>query len=493
MTENTNTFAGQVAPWAASSQASSSPAAPLTTKVMNAPSGADLAPGSTANGSYQYSEPSVISTENGQKVLKSAVDTHNQDMVNLRTATDAKTTTPDASKTWAMQQVGGVTADEAKASGLDLSQYNYDAESGYFLPLAGSKSQQDQFSNDKKVINDAFSTQMANMDAATRSLIDSIKGIYSDRIAAQADVNRRELQGFNTMNLRDGTSRYAGGVAQSILTADENAGLDRIAKIAHEESGLLASANENLTNKKYTAFMDDRAAIDKLTAERSATLKDLQTKAIAYQTKQRDEVKAATRDSAISTLMEQGITDPTAILKSINAKGGQYSAKEVKDALTNLSPTDKYKDLSASTRDFFIMKEKNLLPDSVKNLPEGQQLLAYLRQEKQAVTIGKATSPTTGTNPTPNEISDATAIFSNLDPKWGNNVMGPDGRVDPYIYRRLYDHWITPKSLGGLGHTPASFLKSFPINTHIDPHDMELPILAPIIPNKKPSTTQNGA
>lgn len=227
-------------------------------------------------------EVSVMSTDGGHQVLNEAIDKHN-DQVGALTPPEPGTPPAgggaapkaDPATAAAMKQIGGVTAEEAKASGTDLTGYSYDSGSGYFLPSNGTKAQQDQFAKDKQSIDAAFSGQMASMDGQTAALVATIQSVYGGRISAQQDINRRELQGFDTTNVRLGTDRYAPGVAQSILTADENEGLKRISAIQDEMLGKVQDAQTALQNKEYTAFMDHRNAIDKLTADYKSNLKDI--------------------------------------------------------------------------------------------------------------------------------------------------------------------------------------------------------------------------
>lgn len=282
-----------------------------------------------ANTPNPTSEPTVISSTNGKSVLDSYAEKHASDMAGLSGTQQAGAATgnvrdgsaPSNTTTSAMKSIGGLTAEEAKSSGINLESYNYDTKSGYFIPKASTQPADTQYEADQKKINDSFSAQMASFDAATQSLVDSISSIYSGRIAEQQDVNRRELQGYNTMNIRGGTSRYAGGVAQSILTADENAGLERIRKIANEEAGLIAQAQESLVNKKYTAFVQQRQELDTLRKERLATLKDLNDKATAVQaatTKRTQELNdqlTAAKTDALKTATKYGA--PASVLANI--------------------------------------------------------------------------------------------------------------------------------------------------------------------------------
>lgn len=208
-------------------------------------------------------------------------------------------TKPSTTQTDAMKTAGGVTAEEAKAAGIDLSSgYTYDQNSGYFMPSQNNSSNNsDQLTPDQvrsnyqgeiDKANETFRTMIGGMDAGTQALVTSLNNIYQDRINAQSAVNRNELSSFNTMNIRGGTSRYAGGVAQSILTADENAGLDRIKAISNELADKISTANNNLQDKKYAAFVDNRNEIDKLRTEANAQIKDLHDQAVAKAKDDRD-------------------------------------------------------------------------------------------------------------------------------------------------------------------------------------------------------------
>lgn len=229
-------------------------------------------------------EPAVISTQQGKDVLDAETAKHNAEMAALGKSQQPQTTDTPAPKVsdttiQALKAQGGLTADEAKASGTDLTNYTYDTNSGYFMPKDGATQANETYKAETEKINSTFDKYMAGLDASTQALIESYKGLYADRMRAQQEVNAHEAAAYNTMNIRGGTDRYAGGVAQSIMTAEENAGLERIAAIGREEAAKIAEANQNLSEKKYTAFMDNRREVDELRKERNATIKDLNDRA----------------------------------------------------------------------------------------------------------------------------------------------------------------------------------------------------------------------
>lgn len=293
-----------------------------TTSLPKTYQGGEMMP---AFGSAEYNSTSSLSSTNGASAITAAVTDHTAETT--PETTTAKDVSAPKTKNTAMQSVGGITADEAQVAGVDLNQYTYDMGSGYFLPKKGTASDQNQMSADEQAINDAFGAQVKSMDRATRDLVNSISGLYSSRIQAQQEANRRELATFNTMNVRYGTQRYAPGTAQGVLTADERVGLDRIRAIAAEEAAAIAQANQNLSDKKYQAFMDNRKEIKDLRTERLNTIKDLQEKAIAAEKEQRD------RLNALTDLLNK---EKTSILTSAV---GNNAPPEVQDLINNAQTT----------------------------------------------------------------------------------------------------------------------------------------------------------
>lgn len=256
------------------------------------------------------SEPAVISTQSGQKLLDSHVADHTQDMQNIGTsnpvydtktgalttygqqigAKDVNGTSGNTSKVseatvTAIKAQGGVTADEANASGINVNDpnaYTYDTNSGYFLPkTAPNPADAINATYQKQADNatDTFNGMMSNFNSAEQAIVQGLQNDYAGRVQDQMDINAHQLAGTNTMNIRNGTSRYAGGVAGSIFTAEENYGLQKINDIKNQLQSAIADADQKLQDKQYTAFVDQRNYIEKLNADKSAALQNLQDEA----------------------------------------------------------------------------------------------------------------------------------------------------------------------------------------------------------------------
>lgn len=278
---------------------------------------------------------SSLTSGNGASTIDKAIVDQKNDLANIATTPSTAATPAPAKKSFerntALESIGALSSEEATAMGtspsLLQSQYTYDPNTGYHIPKGSTVEDQTNQSYDtaEKKIIDQFAEQTAGMDKATQNLVNSISGIYSARIADQAEANRRELATFNTMNVRYGTSRYAPGVAQGVLTADERAGLDRVNKIAMEEAGLIAQANQSLTDKKYNAFIAQRNELGDLRKEKINQLQKLQDRA----DKVRSEKMAAEKD-ARDFAYKQGQDE---ILNDLTSKKFSYQQKQ--DAIDN--------------------------------------------------------------------------------------------------------------------------------------------------------------
>lgn len=423
-------------------------------------------------------EVSTLSTDKGQQVLDSAQTDHSADMARITAANanlnNTKTDTPEKP----VPAAGALSYDEAKTLGVDLNTATFDPTTNTYLPSTevGQKKQvTDKLKSDEADINSAFSGFAATADASTQNLINSITAMYGAQIEAMKEQNRRSLGTLSSFGVRQGTSRYAGEVQQGLLSAEERAGLERINNITAQMSSKIAEANSNLTDKKYQLFLKNREEISTLRKDAQKTLIDIQDKAIKRQEETKKAEIQSSRDSAIAGLMEQGVTDPTQILGYLNFKqdgtptGGNFTAKEVADSVKSLAPEGDLKSLTGTTRNFYILKQKGMLPDSVTSLPEGEQLFSYLRQEKAASTIYKNNSKNPLT-PEP-QTTDVSAVLNTLSDKTprdgGYSILGADGYVDPFVYKQLYDNWTGP----GFNYSPQDFVKHFPPKNYINPTD----------------------
>jgi len=277
----------------------------------------------------------VISSDAGVATINNAIADHSKDITKLQpTTTTVDTTTKPtvATKNTALEKIGAVTASEANATGMDLTGYVFDNTSNYYVPKANTNAGQldQQYEKDKAEINSAFTSRLASFDAASRAIVDSIQGIYSARIQEQQDLNKRSLERYGTLGIRGGTGRYAPEIQNSILTGEEREGLKRIKTIAAEEAAAIAKAQQELTDKKYTAFVDSRNQINDLRKERQSQLEKLQEIAakeqmrIAEANQKEKETLAKYKNDALMELGKSGVTD-------VNVINGVKNAQDVSE------------------------------------------------------------------------------------------------------------------------------------------------------------------
>ena len=251
---------------------------------------------------------------------------------------------------------------------------------------------------------DSLIEKFSNYNVDTDPTFTADKNNIIQGYAALKQEARRagEEMGRNlrTISLRQGISRYNPEGAVRAHEAVLGRITDKLADYVSEEASAISKARAAHQAGKFSEFNNQINILDKVRTNKAATLTELNKTITEAKKKIQESVTKATRDSAIAGLVSQGITDPKDILETLNFDDagnqvGDFSLKEIDDALKALSPDSKLEKLSGATRDFFVLKGQGLLPSSVASLPEDEQLFAYLRQQKQASTLGSGGSKIT--------------------------------------------------------------------------------------------------
>lgn len=272
-----------------------------------------------------------MSTDAAKGTLNTAVTAHNADVTAITPkppAPAAGGSTTDPATDAAMKQAGGVTAQEAQAAGIDLSKYTYDPDTRAYFPTNGTVGQQNQYQTDLNTVNSAFQNQGNLLGAATSATIASLQAIYGQRIAMQTQINQAQQASTNTQNIRGGASRYAPGVAGSILTAEEQSGLQKISDIQNELTSKINDANTALQNKQYQTFLDQRTAVDKLKSDYQTTLNGLKKSA------QDEYDKLQTNIKATQTQIQTIATDAAKNGAPASTISAILAAKTINDAIS---------------------------------------------------------------------------------------------------------------------------------------------------------------
>jgi hypothetical protein len=313
------------------------------------------------------SQVSALSSVSGSKIIGESILEHTQDMGPKPTTTETASPTKGDDVATAMKKINGITAAEANATGANLDDYILDTNSGFFIPknktlVGGAES---SFKQDEDYVNQTFSNFGQQIDNSTNGLISLYKQLFSGRIKAQEEANRRELEAYKTLNTRLGTSRYAPGVAQGVLTADERVGLDRINKIVLEEASLIAQAEQSRVDKKYSLFVKQRDEIKEIRKEKKAEVEKLLKAAQEEQKKVKEREIQSTRDAVIADLVKQGVKDPAEIMGLLQEQAAaqgtktDFTADEIEKALKIFSPDADLAGLSPDFRTYNYLKKIN--------------------------------------------------------------------------------------------------------------------------------------
>lgn len=114
-----------------------------------------------------------------------------------------------------------------------------------------------------------------NMDARSASMMENIKTRFAQRRAQQENINARLLGGTTVAGIRSGRNRYATEIQDSIIAAQESAGLQRIAELDAQEQQLLLEAEAANDDKQYRLLTDRMGAYEKASKEKRQAVLDL--------------------------------------------------------------------------------------------------------------------------------------------------------------------------------------------------------------------------
>lgn len=190
-------------------------------------------------------------------------------------------------------------------------------------------------------MNDQITAMKTQFDTTSRGMIDNIKAQFDSLIKQQTDVNTRSQASLDQSLLMGGSSRYAQQSSSGQSTTLMSYGLQQIADLNIKEQSAVLQAQQAMDagdmklmgqslQIAQQARQDKQSAAQKLSDALVKANSDLQAKKTA-----------AAQDSAIGSILSEGITDPTEILKQMNDAGYNMTAKDVADTMNNLNPNAK--------------------------------------------------------------------------------------------------------------------------------------------------------
>ena len=273
-------------------------------------------------------------------------------------------------------------------------------------PKEGDQLEQDRIELERLK---ADATKYLISDADLQQQFLGITQQWDARIADMQRINQQREASIKTTGIRLG-SRYtggAGGIFGGIISEEERQGVARIGEFEGRKQAALSAAKQaqrehnwlvyskqvDLAEKAYEAKQKEVTALNKITQEKNQKIKDKE--------------KEVSRDTTISGLMDQGITNPQQILALLNFGGGDFTAKEIADTIKNLTPEDADK-ITGKAKDFKSFIDIGLIDGTLPKLEQwkkyvdlttGDEALSVAEAEKLQVPFGTTKSQAYGIIP----------------------------------------------------------------------------------------------
>jgi hypothetical protein len=141
---------------------------------------------------------------------------------------------------------------------------------------------------------ESYITQMDQMKAAqtaaNKNLINSIQTSYNNKIKQMSTLNQIRQGNVQTAQFRSGRARYAPTLAEGAVSAEESAGLSRIAGLESQKNSLIGQAKNAAIANDYKMLNDKMNMLGKLQGQ--------QTKALQDQLKMSQDFEKQTMDKA---------------------------------------------------------------------------------------------------------------------------------------------------------------------------------------------------
>jgi len=131
-----------------------------------------------------------------------------------------------------------------------------------------------EIANELTIIDEGFS----NLDEDYASQMASITSMFGVRRAALLQLNAATMGGLTKSGIRSGRQRYANEMQTSILSAEEAAGIQRIATLNSEELMLKSELESAIRDKRWDLMNYKTDKLRELRAEKKAELSDLRIK-----------------------------------------------------------------------------------------------------------------------------------------------------------------------------------------------------------------------
>lgn len=336
--------------------------------------GFDASYAAQLTGAPVANEPAALSTVSGKENFAT----------NVQPAIDTANQTVAASSQ--LKATNAATQNESDALPQDV-QNELDAQK---TPEQIAYEQQIQsYDEQAQFVTDTYENLTLAATQSAQAQINSLTSQWNERRMLLEQQNKGVLANWNQQFIRFGQAEYSPGMTGQLLTDKEMEGARKVQELDDQYNAAVGSINSSLEEGNYA-----RAA------QMTQSLQDIKQKTldlmaenarIARETNDalRENQARASRDSAIATLISQGITDPAQMLNFLNMDQngevtGDFTADEVSKVMKALTIDGNAKNLSADLSTFQYIRDNFGLPDNIANLPPEQQYFEYLRTIKRA-------------------------------------------------------------------------------------------------------------
>lgn len=174
---------------------------------------------------------------------------------------------------------------------------------------------------------------------------DAIKQQFTQLKQNAEQINKSRQKALETAGFRLGATQFAVGITSGIVGEEIRQGQRRVAEILNQESFAISQAKQAFKSNKFTDFSRAVTALDIIRDNKSEALqnysdliKEANDKLQEQIDEQNKQLLRSTRDTAISDLVVQGITDPNEILNFLNfneegVRVGDFTIEEIGNAL----------------------------------------------------------------------------------------------------------------------------------------------------------------
>lgn len=190
-------------------------------------------------------------------------------------------------------------------------------------------------------MNDQITQMKTQFDTTSRAMIDNIKSQFDSLIKQQTDVNTRSQASLDQSLLMGGSSRYAQQSSAGQSTAMMSYGLNQIADLNTKEQTAVLNAQQAMDAGDMKLMDKSLSIAQQARSDKQAAAQKLSEALVKANGELKAKQAAATQDNAIGSILSQGITDPSEILKQMNEAGYNVTAKDVADSINNLNPDAK--------------------------------------------------------------------------------------------------------------------------------------------------------